>query len=58
MAHRSAITVPAGCALGLWLTPDLGLFFIDLDECVTDGQLAPDAARIAAPFIEAGCDLE
>lgn len=58
MAHRSAITVPAGCALGLWLTPDLGLFFIDLDECVTDGQLAPDAARIAAPFIEAGCYFE
>ena len=58
LAPRHAITVPDGCALGLWLTAELNLFFIDLDECVTDGQLAPDAARIAAPFVTAGCFFE
>ena len=57
-AARDAITVPDGCALGYWLTEAAGLFFIDLDECVTDGQLSPDAARIAAPFVNAGCFFE
>lgn len=59
-AARDAITVPEGCALGYWLRPESGLFFIDLDECVdqTTGALSPDAARIAAPFVTAGCFFE
>lgn len=58
-AARDQITVPEGCALGYWLTESAGLFFIDLDECVQpDGSLSPDAARIAAPLVNAGCFFE
>lgn len=58
-ASRAAITVPDGCALGYWLRPESNLFFIDLDECVQpDGQLSADAARLAAPFVTAGCFFE
>lgn len=58
-AARDQITVPTGCALGYWLKADSNLFFIDLDECVQpDGTLTPDAARIAAPFVNAGCFFE
>lgn len=44
--------------MGYWLSEGSGLFFIDLDECVTDGKLDADASRIAAPFIAAGCMIE
>lgn len=57
-AARHAITVPDGCALGYWLTEEAGLFFIDLDECVVGGNLSPDAAMLAAPFVNAGCFFE
>ena len=59
-ASRGAITVPDGCALGYWLREGSGLFFLDLDECVdpATGALSPDAARIAAPFVQAGCFFE
>lgn len=58
LARRSQITVPPGCALGFKLTANLGMFFIDLDECVSDGVLRADAAALAAPFIAAGCYFE
>lgn len=58
-AAREAITVPDGCALGYWLTEAAGMFFIDLDECVqADGSLDATSARIAAPFVQAGCFFE
>ena len=59
-ASRGAIVVPDGCALGYWLREGSGLFFLDLDECVdpATGALSPDAARIAAPFVQAGCFFE
>lgn len=57
-AARGNIVPPDGCAIGYWLTPDARLFFIDLDECVTNGVLSDDASRIAAPFINAGCFFE
>lgn len=59
-AARAAIAVPDGCALGYWLTDSARLFFIDLDECVdpATGQLTPDAAQLAAPFVTAGCFFE
>lgn len=59
-ASRCAIVVPDGCALGYWLREGSGLFFLDLDECVdpATGALSPDAARIAAPFVQAGCFFE
>lgn len=47
-----------GYALGFWFTADLNLFFLDLDGCVTDGQLTGDAARIVTPFLAAGCYFE
>ena len=47
-----------GYALGFWFTVDLNLFFLDLDSCVSEGQLTADAARIAVPFINAGCYFE
>lgn len=58
LARRADIQVPDGCMLGLWLTEELGLFFIDLDDCVIDGQLTPDASELARPFITAGCFFE
>ena len=47
-----------GYALGLWLTADDGLFFIDCDECVANGKLADEAGRLLAPFVAAGCYYE
>lgn len=52
----AAAAVRPGYALGMWIDPPM--FFIDLDECVVDGQLSPDAARLAAPFVAAGCFFE
>lgn len=58
-AARGAITPAPGTALGYWLTEQVGLFFIDLDECFTaDGNFTPEAARLAAPFLSAGCYYE
>lgn len=59
-ARRDQITVVPGTVLGYWLTPDARMFFIDLDECVdpATGELAPDAARLVAPFVAAGCLFE
>lgn len=54
----AAAAVRPGYAMGMWIDPPM--FFLDLDECVdpTTGQLSPDAGRIAAPFIAAGCFFE
>jgi len=52
----AAAAVRPGYALGMWIDPPM--FFIDLDECVEDGKLTPDAARLAAPFVAAGCFFE
>lgn len=52
----AAAAVRPGHALGMWIDPPM--FFIDLDECVEDGKLTPDAARLAAPFVAAGCFFE
>ena len=49
---------PNTYAIGYWLTAEAGYFFIDLDECVSDGQLSPAASLIAAPFVSAGCFFE
>ena len=59
-AARDSITVPDGCALGYWLRAESGLFFLDLDECVdpATGNLDAASARIAAPFVQAGCFFE
>lgn len=59
-AARDSITVPDGCALGYWLRAESGLFFLDLDECVdpATGNLDATSARIAAPFVQAGCFFE
>lgn len=59
-ARREAITPPPGTALGYWLTEAAQLFFIDLDGCVdvATGTLDADSARIAAPFVNAGCFFE
>lgn len=58
-AARGAITPTPGTALGYWLREGTGLFFIDLDECFTaDGNFTPEAARLAAPFLSAGCYYE
>lgn len=57
---RAQLVVPEGCAPGYWITAAAKVFFIDFDECVdpATGQLSPDAARIAAPFVNAGCFFE
>ena len=54
----AAAAARPGYAMGMWIDPPM--FFLDLDECVdpTTGQLSPDAGRIAAPFIAAGCFFE
>lgn len=59
-ARRDQITIHDGCALGYWITAESRLFFIDLDECVdpATGNLTADAARVAAPFVQAGCFFE
>lgn len=59
-AARDSITVPDGCTLGYWLRAESGLFFLDLDECVdpATGNLDATSARIAAPFVQAGCFFE
>lgn len=51
-------TLGDGYCLGLWLRAEDHLWFLDLDECVTDGVMSPAAAAIAAPFIAAGCYFE
>lgn len=49
---------PNTYAMGYWLTAEAGYFFIDLDECVSDGRLSDAASVIAAPFVSAGCFFE
>lgn len=59
VAQHALSTLPVGeYALGMWVTPDSGLFFLDLDDCVTDGRLSDEAARIAHPFVSAGAFFE
>lgn len=59
-AARTGIMVAPGTALGYWLRDGAGLFFIDLDDCFdpATGTFTPEAARLAAPFLEAGCYYE
>lgn len=52
----AAAAVRPGYALGMWIDPPM--FFIDVDNCVTDGVLSPDASRLLQPFIAAGCYFE
>ena len=43
----AAAAVRPGYALGMWIDPPM--FFIDVDNCVTDGVLSPDASRLLQP---------
>lgn len=52
----AAAAVRPGYALGMWIDPPM--FFIDVDNCVENGQLSPDASRLLQPFIAAGCYFE
>lgn len=59
VAQRALSALPVGeYALGMWIAPGSGLFFLDLDDCVTDGRLSDEAARIAHPLVSAGAFFE
>lgn len=53
-------TMPASAdiawAVGLWLTPDLNVFFLDIDKLPDDYTLDPDAAALLQRF--PGCMVE